>query len=221
MNRALEVFWIPLLFLTVVLLGGLRVADRVVFVRPPVSALVLAMLLLGALVQCGALAPQRLVHTARSPLQNASGVAVLVTLFAGAVQAFNSVMPQSGLPRIIVVIFLFVLLLNTLAASTDRTHVLRSTAVVFGSTFVLKFIVLAALSDPAGGWLPRMLQAALHGVTLGTLSQEPFAPATGYAAFFAIAFFLAGLALLPRRVERNRIYTSASGTERPALRDAQ
>jgi signal transduction histidine kinase len=46
MSRALEVFWVPLLFLAVALLGGLRIADRVVFVRPPLSALVLAVLLL-------------------------------------------------------------------------------------------------------------------------------------------------------------------------------
>ena len=40
MNRALEVFYVPALFLTVALLGGLRVAARVVFVPPPLSALV-------------------------------------------------------------------------------------------------------------------------------------------------------------------------------------
>jgi hypothetical protein len=204
MNRALEVFWIPLLFLTVTLLGGLRLADRVVFVRPPLSALVFAVLLLGTLVRSGALAAERLVHPARTSLQNASGAIVLATLFAAAVQAFNSVMPESGLPRLLVVVLLFVLLLNTLAASPDRTHVLRSTAVVFGSTFVLKFIVLAALADPAGGWLKRTLQAALQGVTLGTLSQRPFAPATGYAAFFTVVFFLAGLALLPRHQHDDR-----------------
>jgi hypothetical protein len=201
MSRALEVFWLPALFLAATLLGGVRIATRVVFVRPPLSALVLAVLLLAALVRCGALAPDRLMHSARSPLQNLSGAIVLVTMFAASVQAFNCVIPESGLPRLAVVVFLFVLLLNTLAASTDRTHVLRSTGVVLGSTFVLKFIVLDALSDPAGGWLKRMLLATVQGVTLGTLAQEPFAPATGYVAFFALAFFLAGLALLPARAD--------------------
>ena len=201
MSRALEVFYVPLLFLTVTLVGGLRVADRVVFVRPPLSALVLAVLLVTALVRCGALAPQRLMHSGRSTLQNLSGATVLMTMFAAAVQAFNSVIPESGLPRLGVIVFLFVLLLNTIAASIDRTHVLRSTAVILGSSFVLKFIVLAALSDPAGGWLKRALLATLEGVTLGTLTQEPFAPVTGYASFFALALFLGGLALLPRRYD--------------------
>jgi len=201
MSRALEVFYVPLLFLTVTLVGGLRVADRFVFVRPPLSALVLAVLLVTALVRCGALAPQRLMHPGRSTLQNLSGATVLMTMFAAAVQAFNSVIPESGLPRLGVIVFLFVLLLNTIAASIDRTHVLRSTAVIHGSSFVLKFIVLAELSDPAGGWLKRALLATLAGVTLGTLTQEPFAPVTGYASFFALALFLGGLALLPRRYD--------------------
>jgi hypothetical protein len=201
MTRALEVFYLPLLFLTVTLVGGLRVADRIVFVRPPLSALVLAVLLLVALVRCGALAPQRLMNTGRSTIQNLSGATVLLAMFAASVQAFNSVIPESGLPRLGVVVLLFVLLLNTIAASIDRTHVLRSTAVILGSSFVLKFIVLAALSDPAGGWLKRVLLATLEGVTLGTLTQEPFAPVTGYVAFLAIALFLGGLAVLPRRYD--------------------
>lgn len=199
MNRALEVFYVPLLFLAVTLLGGVHIADRVVFVRPPLSALVLAVLLLSALIRCGAVAPERLMHPARSPLQNTSGAIVLITLFSASVQAFNIVTPLRGLPRIIVIVFLGVLLLNTLAASADRTHALRSLAVIFGSMFVLKFIVLSALSDPAGGWLKRVLLATFEGVTLGTLTQQPLAPATGYIAFVTLALFLAGLVLLPRR----------------------
>jgi len=198
MSRALEVFWIPLLFLTVTLLGGLRIAEHVVFLRPPLTALVLAALLFGALIRCGALAPQRLMHPGRSPMQNVSGILVVLTMFAACVQAFNSVIPESGLPRLIAVVFLVILLLNTIAASTDRTHVLRSTAVILGSGFAIKYIVLAAISDPTGGWLKRVLLSALEGVTLGTLTQQPFALATGYVAFAALALFLVALTLLPR-----------------------
>src|SRR5262249_41466428 len=199
MSRAVEVFWLPLAFLTVTLLGGVRIADRLVFLRPPLSALVLAVLLLAALVRCGAFAPQQLMNPARSALENLSGGTVLATMFAATVQAFNTVIPESGLPRLIVVVFLFLLLLTTLAASTDRTHVLRSTAVILGSMFVLKYIVLAALSDPSGGWLKRVLLAALEGATLGTLAQEPFGLGTGYIAFLTLAVYLASLVVLPRR----------------------
>jgi len=201
MNRALEVFWLPTVFLTVALLGGIRVGARIVFVPPPLSTLVLALMLMAALVRCGALAPARLIHARRPPLASASGGVVLLTAFAAAVQAFNVVIPESGLPRVVVTVLLFVLLLNTIAASSDRTHVLRSTAVIVGSTFVLKFIVLAALSDREGGWLKRMVLASLQGVTLGTLTQPRFAPVTGYVAFAALILFVAGLALLPRSLD--------------------
>lgn len=198
MTRNVEVFYLPLLFLTVALLGGLRVADRVVFVPPPVSALVLAALLIVVLVRCAALAPEALMSAARPALANLNGAVVLLAAFAAAVQAFSVVTPDIGLPRLLVTIFLFVLLLNTLAASPEPGHVVRSVAVILGAMFVLKFIVLAAISDPQGGWLKRVLLAMLEGATLGTVTQPLVAPVTGYVSFVAIVLFLVGLALLPR-----------------------
>jgi hypothetical protein len=199
MTRAREVFYLPLSFLTVTLLGGVRIADGVAFAPPPLWALVLAVLVAAALIRCGAVAPERLLHRTRSPLANLSGAVVLLTMFAATVQALNAVVPQSGLPRLVAVLFLGVLLLNTIAASSDRAHVLRSVAVILGSLFVLKFIVLGALSDSAGGWLTRVLLAALDGATLGMLTQPPQATATGYVVFLALALFVAALALLPPR----------------------
>lgn len=194
-----EAFVLPLSFLTVVLLGGVRVADRVVLVPPPLFSLVLAFLLIGVLVRSGALAPERLMSGARSPLENTSGGAVLLTAFLAAAQAFNVAIPEFGLPRLLFSVFLFVLLMNTFAAAPDRVRVLRSVLVIFGSAFILKFIVLAALSDPAGGWLKRTLLAMLEGLTLGSLSQEAYRPATGYLAFVTLLLFIGSLALLPPR----------------------
>jgi hypothetical protein len=79
----------------------------------------------------------------------------------------------------------------------DRVRVLRSLAVTFGAAFVLKFIVLGALSDPAGGRMTRLLQVLFEGVTLDTVTQNAQHPAAGYVAFVAIVMFLAGLAPLP------------------------
>ena len=202
MNCTRETFALPLLFLTVALLGGVRVADRIVLLPPPLFTLVLAFLLVGVLVRSGALAPGRLMSTARSPLANVSGAVVIVTLFVAATQAFNTAMPESGLPRLLFGVFLLVLLVNTLAASPDRVRVLRSVLVIFGSAFVVKFIVLAALSDPAGGWLKRVLLVMLEGLTLGTLSQEIYRPLTGYIAFATLALFVGSLALLPSQPRR-------------------
>jgi len=187
------------LFLTVALLGGVRVADRVVLLPPPLYALVLGLLLFGVLARTGAVALHRLMNGSRAAVANLNGLLVMLTTFLASVQVFNLVTPESGLPRLLFDVFFLVLLLNTLAAAPDRVRVLRSLVVIFGSAFVLKFIVLAALSDPAGGMLKRVLLVLLEGVTLGTLTQDVFHESTGYLAFFTLVLFMTGLALLPPR----------------------
>lgn len=199
MSVAFEAFYVPLIMLTVTLLGGLRVAERVILMPPPLAGLVLAMLLLGILIRSGALAPERLMSAERSAVANLNGLVVLIATFLASAQAFNLATPESGLPRLLFSVFLFVLLLNTMAASSDRIRTLRSLAVTFGSAFVLKFIVLAAISDPAGGRVKRILLVMLEGLTLGTLSQDTFHPITGYLAFFTFVLFVVGLSLLPFR----------------------
>jgi|RhiMetdeSRZDD1v2_1073273.scaffolds.fasta_scaffold20920_6 hypothetical protein len=215
MSATVEAIALPLLLLTVAWLGGVRVTDRIALVPPPLFALVLGVLLLGVLVRSGAFAPDRLMNRSRTVLANANGFFVLTALFAASVQAFNLIMPETGLPHVIGNLFLLVLLLNTLAASPDRVRVLRSLLVTFGFAFVIKFIVLAALSDPSGGALKRVLLVMLEGLTLGTLTQTAFNSVTGYLAFATLALFLIALALLPssekflpvdfdRRLERSR-----------------
>ena len=80
-----ESFVLPCLFLTVALLGGLRLGVPGVDVRlvpPPLVSLVLAVLLLGSLVRSRVFAPDRLIAHHRPPLENVSGGVVLLTLFA-------------------------------------------------------------------------------------------------------------------------------------------
>jgi hypothetical protein len=201
-SGAVEAIYLPLLFLTVSLLGGLRVADRVTLLPPPLFALVLGMLLLGVLIRGRVLAPERLMNASRPGLANVNGLVVIVTIFFASTQVFNLTIPESGLPHLLFNVFFLVLLLNTLAASPDRVSVLRSLAVIFGAAFTLKFVVLAALSDPSGGTMRRVLLVLLEGITLGTLTQGAFHPATGYMAFVTLALFLIGLALLPARQPR-------------------
>ncbi len=196
MTRNTEAVYLPLMFLTVALLGGLRVADRVALAPPPLFALVLGLLLFGVLVRGSVLAPEYLMNGSRSALENLNGFVVMLTTFFASTQVFNLVIPESGLPFLLGNLFLFVLLVNTLAGSPDRISVLRSLAVIVGSAFILKFVVLAALANPDGGALKRMLLALLEGVTLGTLTQAPLHPATGYVAFATLLVFLIGLAML-------------------------
>jgi hypothetical protein len=197
MTLTTEVFTLPLLLLTVALVGGLRVGARVELLPPSLFSLVLAILAIAALTRTGALRPERLMHGSRTSLANVNGLAILLALVGATAQALALVTPEWGLPRITVSLFLFVLLLNTHAAAPDRTRVLRSFAVIFGATFILKFVILAALSDPVQGRLGRALQILLEGVTLGTLVQPVYRDATGYVALAALVMYLAALALLP------------------------
>lgn len=199
MTAVREAISLPSLCLTVFLLGGLRPGAPVVLPAPSPFSLVLALLLIGVLIQSGALAPRGLLDTSRSTLQNLNGFVVLVTVFVAGAQVFSLLTPGSGLPHLLFSVYFLVLLLNTWAAGPDRVRVLRSLAVTFGAAFLLKFVVLDALSDTAGGRLARVLQMLFEGVTLGALTQEVHHPASGYLAFFTVVLFLIALALLPVR----------------------
>ena len=197
MSAAREAWVLPLAFLTVALLGGLEPGTRTPFVAPPVFALVLALVLVAIIVRSGTLAPDRLVNGSRSPLANANGAVVMLALFAATSQVFNLLSPRSGLPLVAVNGFLFVLLLNTFVAAPDRVRLLRSLVVICGAAFVLKFVILAGLSDPEGSRTRRVLVALFDAATLGTITQDPLPGVAGYLAFATIVLYLIALALLP------------------------
>lgn len=196
-----EAIVLPLLFLTVAALGGVRVAAQggLVFVPPTLVSLVLATLLLGVLVRSGALAPERLVHERRGALANLSGTVVLLAWFAASAQVFTALTPEAGLFAFVFTAFFVLLLWNTMAAGPDRRQALRSLAVVLGGAFVLKFVLLAAVYEPDGGLLHRLMIGLLEGVSLGALGFVPDGPATGYVVFFTLALYAVGLILLPAR----------------------
>ena len=199
-NRALvENVVLPMLFLTVVLLGGLRVdaGNRTfIFVAPPLVTLFLGVLLMLLLVRGGLIRFHQWVRNDLPPLTNIVHIWMLITLFFASVQAFNSVLPESGLLHWLFSFFFLWTLWNNQFSSFDPPRLLRSLAVLFGTAFVLKHILLASLYGPEGGWLKRIAGTLLQGVSLGTLDEPNFAPATGYICFFTLALYVAGLILL-------------------------
>ena len=199
-----EAVTLPLLFLTVAGLGGVRVAldGAIHFAAPSLTSLVVATLLLGVVIRSGVLSPSRLLHDRRQPLENASGAVVLLAWFAASAQVFTLLTPAGGLLAFVFTTFFVLLLWNTLAADPDRGQVLRSLAVVLGGAFLLKFVVLAAVYDPDGGLLRRVMLGVLEGVSLGALGFVPDGPATGYLAFVTLALYAIGLTLLPARQRR-------------------
>ncbi len=190
---------LPMIFLTVVLLGGLRVNagdNAFVFIAPPLVTFVLASLLM-LLFVCGRLIEfNRWVSSEQTPLLNISNIWMLLTLFLASAQAFNSVLPERGLLHWLFSFFFLWTLWNNQFSSFDARRLLRSLAVLFGTAFVLKHLLLASLYSSDGGWLKRVAGVLLQGVSLGTLDAPTFAPATGYISFFTLALYVAGLILL-------------------------
>ena len=97
--------------------------------------------------------------------------------------------PRPGLLAFMLTIVFALLLWNTLAVEPDRRQLLRSLLVLFGGAFVVKFVVLAAIYEPQGGLLRRVLLTLLEGVALGTLGFVPDGAATGYLAFVTLGLF--------------------------------
>src|SRR4029078_2875289 len=169
---ALVSYWVlPFLFLTVALLGGLRVgADdhAFIFFPPPLITLVLAFLLMLLFVLGGLIELRTWVSGNQPPLANLSHIWILLTLFFASAQALNSVLPERGLLHWLFSFFFLWTLWNNQFSSFDARRLLRSFAILFGTAFILKHMLLASLYSPEGGWLKRVAGTLLQGVTIGT-----------------------------------------------------
>ncbi len=218
-NQALLSFVVlPMILLTVVLLGGLRVnaeGGALVFIPPPLVTLVLAVLLLLLFVRGGLIEPRAWVAHHHSPLTNSSHILTLIALFFASAQAFNSVLPERGLLHWLFSFFFLWTLWNNQFSSFDARRLLRSLMVLFGTAFVLKHMLVASLYAPEGGWLKRIAGTLLQGVSLGTLDAPTFAPATGYISFFTLVLYITGLLLITFSGEH-----TTDGKQRLALTQA-
>jgi hypothetical protein len=191
---------LPVILLTVALLGGLRVVagtGAFLFVPPPLVTLVLAGLLMSLFVRGGLVRPGSWVRSDQPLLANLSHILTLVALFASSAQAFNSVLPEQGLLHWLFCFFFLWTLWNNQFSAFDAARLLRSLAVLFGTAFALKHMLLAGLRPAEGGWVSRVASALLEGVSLGSLDSPAFAPATGYISFFTVALYVGALMLMP------------------------
>jgi hypothetical protein len=192
-----EAIVLPVLFLTVVLAGSMRPGAAATLVPPSLASLIAATVMLALLVRGGALDPARLLDSARPPLANLNGLTVLLTAFVASAQVITTLVPESGVPALMTWLVVAALLLQALALSPDRVPLLRGLMVSLGVIFTLKFIILAALSQPADGRVGRAIQLFFEGVTFGSVSQRALHPAEGYLAFVTIVLYVIGVALLP------------------------
>jgi hypothetical protein len=190
---------LPFIFLTVVLLGGLRVSGddhAFMFLPPSLVTLVLAVLLLLLFVRGGLIEIRSLIAGSNPPLTNVAHIWLLLTLFFACAQAFNSVLPERGLLHWLFSFFFLWTLWNNQFSSFDARRLLRSLVVLFGTAFMLKHLLLASLHSTDGSFLKGLTSTLISGVTLGALDSPQFAPSTGYISFFTLGLYLVGLILL-------------------------
>jgi hypothetical protein len=192
---------LPFVFLTVALLGGLRLSadSSFVFLRPALICLIFASILLFLYARSGLIRVSTWIGEQHSIGQNISNGILLLTLFAASTQLFNSLLPEQGLPIWVVGFCFFWTLWNDLFADLDAAKLLRSLGGLFGIAFVVKYLLLANLTAPEdAGWIRGMLENPGQEVMTRLLALPRYSSATGYIQFFAAALYLLGLYLLPQ-----------------------
>ncbi|MEK6336646.1 MAG: hypothetical protein AABM67_17100 [Acidobacteriota bacterium] len=196
-NRALLHFIVlPTILLTVGLLGGLRIdgqTGKFIFIAPPLVTLVLAILLGSLFVRARAIDLHYWLAIDLSTLTNLSHLLTLIALFFASAQAFNSVLPESGLLHWMFAFFFLWTLWTNQFSAFDARRLLKSLIVLFGTAFVLKHLLVSGLYAPAGGWFKRIAAALLQGIAIDV---PAFAPVTGYISFFALVLYVVGLLLI-------------------------
>ena len=203
-QRALRNYvFLPLLFLTVALMGGLRLASAdsaFVFMPPALVCLFLAVVLIVLFVRGRLIAFDTWFSEDHSTLHNISNGILLLTLFAATTQVFNSVLPETGLPFWVVSFCFAWSLWNNLFAELDNKKLLKSVIALLAFAFVAKYIVLAGLTAPAGesGWLRSMIENPAKETITWLLELPRYSAGTGYIQFFCLLFYFAGLYMLPR-----------------------
>ncbi|MDQ2747692.1 MAG: hypothetical protein M3T96_10595 [Acidobacteriota bacterium] len=199
--------FLPLLFLTVALFGGLRLnaADNAfVFLKPPLICLIFAGILVMLFFRAKLLRLEGWFSEDFSTLKNAANAAVLLSLCAASTQIFNSLLPERGLPFWIVAFCFFWTLWNNLFAEFDTKKLLQSLGGLFGLAFVVKYLVLANLVAPtSSSWWQAIIANPTQEAFTWLLDLPRFSAGTGYIQFFAVIFYLLGLFLLPSAIKKD------------------
>lgn len=196
---------LPLVFLTVTLLGGLRFGEKdsaFIFLVPPLLCLVFAAAVMVLFFRSGLLRLDGWLSDKRPTLENVSNAAILITLFTATVQIFNSLLPEQGLPFWVIGFCFVWTLWNNLFSDFDAAKLTKSLAAMFALAFAAKYLILANLVGPSeGNWLQRMIENPGKETFTWLLDLPRYASATGYVQFFAAVLYLGGLYLTPSDID--------------------
>jgi hypothetical protein len=210
-NRAfLNYIILPLIFLTVTLIGGLRFAlpdNAFIFLKPELICLIFASILLILYFRAKLIQLDGWFSDKFTPLKNAVNALVLLTLFTASAQVFNALLPEKGLPFWIVSFCFLWTLWNNLFAEFNTKRLLQSLGGLFGLAFIVKYLLLANLVAPTTeSWWQAIVQNPTQQALTWLLELPKFSSATGYIQFFTLVFYLIGLFLLtPQMVEVEQV----------------
>jgi len=205
--------YLPVVFLTSALLGGLRFSatDRTfIFLKPSLVCLIFAAMMMVLFARAQLVRLSSWFSEERSLLNNAANGVVLASVFVASTQIFNSLIPEQGVPYWIVAFCFFWTLWNNIFAEFDTRRLVRSLGALFALAFVVKYLVLLNLSAPANqSWIDSIMQSPSKSAAAWLLDVPQFSSATGYVQFFAVAIYMLGLYLLPSVPDR-RMYDPVS-----------
>ena len=192
---------LPFVFLTVTLLGGLRLSspdNAFIFWRPALFCLISAAILMVLFFRARLISIEGWFSEDFTTLKNVANGAVLVALFAASTQIFNALLPEQGLPFWVFAFCFFWTLWNNLFADFDTKKLLKSLGALFGLAFVVKYLILANLTAPTSeSWLQGIFQNPTKEAFTWLLDLPRFSAGTGYIQFFTVILYLLGLFLLP------------------------
>lgn len=191
---------LPFIFLTIALLGGLRLSDAggaFIFLKPPLVCLIFAAATLALFFRVRLIRLEGWFSDEFTTLKNVANSTVLFALFAASTQVYNALLPERGLPFWIVgLLFLWTLWNNFFGVFTAK-RLVQSLGALFGLAFVLKYLVLANLTAPANeNWWRAILENPSQEFFTYLLDLPRFSAGTGYIQFFTVIFYVVGLALL-------------------------
>jgi hypothetical protein len=197
--------FLPLLFLTVALLGGLRISaedNAFLFLKPALVCLIFAVILLILFFRSGLLKLEGWFSESFPIVRNVANASVLLALFFASTQIFNSLLPERGLPFWIFAFCFFWTLWNNLFVEFQGRRLLQSLGSVFALAFVTKYLILARMTAPASGsWWRGLLENPAQEAFTWLLDLPRFSAGTGYIQFSAVILYLLGLFLLPAALE--------------------
>lgn len=205
----LRYIFVPIIFLSVSLLGGLRLSGvdvSFIFLKPALLCLIFASVLLVIFFRSGLIRVNGWFSESFPLRKNIANGVVLLSMFAATTQLFNSLIPEQGLPFWIVSFCFLWTLWNNLFADFDTKKLLRSLGGLFGLAFVAKYLVLANLTAPVGqSWLRSMIENPAQQTMTWLLDLPQFSAGTGYIQFFAVALYIFCLYLIPPTTNDDQI----------------